>query len=79
MLRAPYGPRNMAPVEERTSHIITAGNKSVPGRVHASPVEEKLGLTHAWQLDVIAGAFEWAFDWFDINHLPNLRPLTQGH
>ncbi|RYE85178.1 MAG: hypothetical protein EOO65_00935 [Methanosarcinales archaeon] len=28
---------------------------------------------------MIAGAFVWAFDWFDINHLPILRPLTQGH
>ncbi|RYE83440.1 MAG: hypothetical protein EOO65_03960, partial [Methanosarcinales archaeon] len=78
-LRAPYGSRKMTPVEHRLSQIITAGNKSVPGRVYASSVVEKLGRTHAWQLNVIAGAFVWAFDCLDINHLPNLRLLALGH
>ncbi|RYE81860.1 MAG: hypothetical protein EOO65_06255 [Methanosarcinales archaeon] len=78
-LRAQDGSRKMAPVEDRTSHMITAGNKSVPGRVYASSVKEKLALTHAWQLNVIAGAFVWAFDWFGIDHLPSLRLLTQGY
>ncbi|RYE83989.1 MAG: hypothetical protein EOO65_03030 [Methanosarcinales archaeon] len=77
--RAQHGSRTMASVKERMSYIISAGRKSVPGRVYAVSVVEKLGLTHAWQVDVIAGAFEWAFDWFDINHLPSLRLITQGH
>ncbi|RYE85517.1 MAG: hypothetical protein EOO65_00205 [Methanosarcinales archaeon] len=30
-------------------------------------------------MDVIAGASEWAFDWFDANHLSSLRLFTHRH
>lgn len=37
------------------------------------------GITGSKKLRIIAGATEWAFDWFDLNNHPSLRLLTQGY